>query len=273
MSISGTVGRKLVGPARALALGLALAAGVADAGAQVACGDLVAPGTTVTLGADLGPCDGVAAAIVVESATLDLGGRTVTCADADGDGELPDGIVLLGKKARVRNGTVVGCFDNVVLAGAGRHAVEGVTAAGARWDGIYVLTDAAKNRITGSTVVGNGDDGVKLYSARNTLRGNLAQDNAEDGFDVIEANGNKLLGNTTAGNGDDGIDVNGVGNKVAGNTVRDNGGYGIAIVGKRNKIVGNTASGSGTGQDIAGADCSANVWRKNVWSGPSACQH
>jgi hypothetical protein len=92
--------------------------------AQVACGASLAPGTTTTLTADLGPCDGTPAAIVVESATLDLGGHTVSCADTDGDGELPDGIVLLGKKAEVRNSTVVGCYDGVVLAGAGKHRVE-----------------------------------------------------------------------------------------------------------------------------------------------------
>jgi parallel beta-helix repeat protein len=276
MAISGTIGRNQASsaPARglaALAFGLAIAGHAPDARAQLACGDLVPPGTSATLTADVGPCDGTDAAIVVDAATLDLGGRTVSCADTDGDGGVPDGVVLLGKKAAVRNGTIAGCDDGVLVLGAGKHTLEGVTVAGAAEDGIWVDADTPKNRFVANTVRGNGDDGFEVRSDRNTIAGNVALLNGEDGIDVVETRGNKIASNTSSGNLDEGIDVNGIGNRVIGNTVEDNAGYGIAVVGRRNKVVGNTASGSGSGQDIAGPDCRANTWKKNTIASPSAC--
>lgn len=271
MSSSGTIGRNSARPAvgAMAALVLGLAAGRADA--QVACGDLLAPGSTTTLTADVGPCDGVDAAIVVDSAILDLGGRTVSCADTNGDGTLSEGVVLLGKNAEVRNGTISGCAYGVDIYGAGKHVVEGLTIVGSEEDGVWVGSDTKKNRFTGNTVSGSGDDGFEVRSAKNTLSGNVVQNNGEDGIDVVEAKANKILQNTSSGNFDDGIDLNGVANKVIGNTAEGNGGYGIAVVGKRNKIVGNSASGSGAGIDIAGSDCSGNVWKKNTIGMPGAC--
>jgi hypothetical protein len=102
-----------------LALSLALTAGTAAA--QVACGDTVGPGATATLTADVGPCDGMNTAIIVDSATLDLGGHTVSCADGNADADVPYGVVLIGKKAAVRNGTFGLLARRVVAAGSGKH--------------------------------------------------------------------------------------------------------------------------------------------------------
>src|SRR5690242_7093034 len=86
----------LIGPD--LGLGLCLLRATDFVDAQVSCGDTIPKGRTVTFTADL-ECDGVEEALLVDSATLDLGGHTVSCVDTNGNGRLPNGIVLLGKKA------------------------------------------------------------------------------------------------------------------------------------------------------------------------------
>lgn len=242
-----------------------------DAAAQLSCGDTVAAGTTVTLTQDIGPCDGVQAAIIVDSATLDLGGRTVTCAEMNNDGDVPFGIVLTGRKARVMNGSVVGCYDGVYLDDPGKHRVEGVTVSASWFDGIYGESDSAKNQLIGNTVVNNLDDGFEIRGPKNKITGNVAQGNGEDGIDVVDSKATKIQGNTASNNLDEGIDVSGIGNKVIGNTTNANGGYGIAIVGRKNKIIGNTAGGNGASGDIAGASCSDNKWKNNTVSNPSSC--
>jgi parallel beta-helix repeat protein len=261
-----------------LGITLGLAAGVVVAmspvaHAQLACGGTVAKGQTVTLTADLGPCDGTSddSAVIIEG-ILDLGGHTVSCGDTSGDGEVPDGLYLRGSKAQVRNGTVTGCDDNVWIGGSGKHVVEGITSTAAGDDGVYIATTTAKNRLTGNTVVSNTDDGVECRGTKNKIEGNTVSNNGEDGIDLPDAPKNKIIGNTTAGNGDDGIDVNGPNdqstkNKVLANTSTGNGGYGILVGDKKNKIIGNTATGNASA-DIIG-DC-ANKYKDNTFGIPGS---
>jgi parallel beta-helix repeat protein len=236
------------------------------AAAQLACGATVAPRTSATLSGDVGPCDGVAAAITVDSATLDLGGRTVTCSDGDGDGDIPPGIVLLGKKARVGNGRVVGCRFGVVAAGTGKHRVEGVTATSSVRDGILVQSN--KNTLSGNNTSGNGDEGIEVDGDKNKLTGNTAANNAGDGINVVTGNKNKLTGNTVSGNGDEGFEIIGSRNKLKGNTATGNATQGIDIDsdGAKNQIIGNTATGNVGGPDIIDSNGSAGC-RKNKWRG------
>lgn len=260
-----------------LGITLGLAAGVVVAmsplaHAQLACGGTVAKGQTVTLTADLGPCDGTSddSAVIIEG-ILDLGGRTVSCGDTSLDGEVPDGLYLRGSKAQVRNGTVTGCDDNVWVGGNGKHTVQGITSTAAVGDGVYVASTSPKNRLTGNTIVSNGDDGVECRGTKNKIEGNTVNDNAEDGIDLPEADKNKVVGNTTTGNADDGIEAtNGTKNKILANTSTANGDYGIGVGGDKNKVVGNTASGNGTA-DIGG-NCT-NKYKNNTFGTgvPSSC--
>jgi len=254
-----------------IALGLAASVVVAmapRAHGQIACGDTVAKGQTVTLTADLGPCDGTSddSAVIIEG-VLDLGGHTVSCADTNVDGEVPDGLYLRGSKAQVRNGTVSGCDDNVWVGGSGKHTVEGITSTAAIEDGVYVASTSPKNRFTGNTVVSNGDDGFECRGAKNKIEGNTANNNAEDGIDLPDAVKNKVTGNTATGNLDDGIDVGGTKNKILANTSTANGQYGIVVADTKNKIIGNTATGNIVA-DIVG-EC-ANKFKDNTFGPGSA---
>jgi len=213
--------------------------------AQVSCGSTIGKGEKVTLTADLGPCDGVGAALVVDSGTLDLGGFAVGCADTDADGDLPQGVVLVGRKAKLMNGSVVGCSNGVGLAGSGKHRVQGVTVMTSADDGIDVAV-GDKNRLVGNTSSSNGSDGIYLRTSKNKLSGNVTSGNAEDGIDVPSSGAkNKITRHRAEGNADSGVEVGGTKNKITLPTATANGGDGILLGGSKNKLRGGVSTGNG----------------------------
>jgi parallel beta-helix repeat protein len=229
---------------------LAGALAVAEASAQIACGGTVDPKQTVTLTGNVGPCDGGSVVITVNGGTLDLGGFSLTCADTNTDGEVPDGIALTGKKSKLRNGSVLGCDTAVIVVGDGKSTVEGVTASGSVNDGIGIGSD--KNKIVGNISTGNGEDGIDLISS---------------------ADKNKVIGNNFSSNGDEGVDVTGNKNKVVGNTVNGNGTDGIDVddSAKKNKILSNNVQGNAAVDlQASGGSCKANKWKKNTFGTRSA---
>jgi len=238
--------------------------------AQLSCGSTIGKGQEVTLTANLGPCDGVGAALVVDSATLDLGGFMVACADTNGDQDLPQGVVLLGKKAKVMNGRVAGCSNGVGLAGEGKHLVQGVTITGSADDGIDVAR-GDKNKILGNTTSNNASDGIYVRTDKNKVSDNVTTRNGEDGIDVPSTGDkNKLVRNRAEGNADSGIEVGGTKNKVTLSMATLNGGDGILLGGSKNKVRGGTASSNG-GFDIRG--CAGNSVKKLSFAMASAdCQ-
>jgi hypothetical protein len=90
--------------------------------ADIQCGDTIGPGERVKLTQDIGPCTEGPAITVVGPAVLNLNGHTVA-----GNGDI-DGIVLEGQKASVMNGTVIGCYNAVVVMGEGRHKIKRINA-------------------------------------------------------------------------------------------------------------------------------------------------
>jgi parallel beta-helix repeat protein len=250
----------------ALAAGLVAAAPVR---AQIACGDTVGKGQTVTLTADLGPCDGVESAIIIDSGVLDLGGHTLSCADTNGNGRFSYGLNLRGKKAVVRNGTVTGCIDDVYVGGS-RQTVEGITATAALRYGIYVASTSSKNRIAGNTATANADDGIQVRGAKHTIESNSASTNAEDGIDITQGTKIRITSNTSTNNSDDGIEATGSKNKIVGNTSTGNADDGIAVGIGKNKVIGNTSTGN-TDTDILADPCESNKFKDNTFGTGSSC--
>jgi parallel beta-helix repeat protein len=226
---------------------------------QLACGDTIPKGQKVTLTADLGPCDGDSgsdAAIFVDGGTLDLAGHTVTCADVDTNGDTSQGIALFGKKAKVMNGTVIGCQNGIFLAGDGKHLVMNMTVVGSVDDGIDTNGASGKNKIVGNTFTENGNDGMSILSDKNKLSGNTSSQNVEDGIDLLEsADKNKLIHNTVLQNGDDGIEIGGEKNKITSCTASNNVEDGFDFEGTKNKIRSGVAQGNGE-YDVT--DCTGN---------------
>jgi parallel beta-helix repeat protein len=225
--------------------------------AEVSCGDVIGPNQVVSLTRDLGPCPaGPAALTVVGPATLDLNGFAVTCVPARSG--RPTGIVAVGRRATVRNGSVQGCGTGVEVLGEGAHRIEGVTAA---------LTDD-----------GGGGDGFVVESDGNRLLGNAAVQNGGNGFRVVVADRNRLTGNVAFFNDRAGFEVQiGVGNVLQDNRASDNAIMGFHIDagpfspgGGRNTVKRNTSTGNQTGFYVDGEDGSrltGNTARTNRTDG------
>ena len=195
--------------------------------AQVACGDLVSRGDKVVLTADLGPCDGDAA-LVLDGGSVDLGGHTLACGDLDANGRAPVGVRLVGKKSRLKNGTVVGCSTGVdLLPGADRAVLVDVTVRLNDDDGVRIGSD--RNRLVRTVATDNGDDGIELRESadRNKVVGARAERNGDAGI-VAGGTVNKLAQPSAVANGTIGIDLDGTGNKVAGGNATSNGAYDLA---------------------------------------------
>ena len=252
-------------------------------GAQVTCGDTIGKGETVTLTADIGPCDTdptlpppvLGIALTVEGGTLDLGGHTFTCADIDGDGRIPYGIRLTGDRSTVMNGTVIGCEEGLaigILDGGqdSKHRVVHVTVQNSRYVGVGVrsnkntLIDVTstnsfgrlgygfwiignKSRLVGLVATGNDDFGIRISGKKNEVIGATATGNAGSGFWVDdESKKNTLTACEGSGNAESGFRIGGRKNKVIDGIANDNTAYGFALYeGSQNRIRGGSARDNG----------------------------
>ena len=218
-------------------LGL-VATAFASPAAAVSCGDVLGPGGEFQLTEDLGPCDDATGpAVTVDSAFLDLNGFTITCSDTNpANAILPVGILVVGSKALVGNGTVVGCQDGVEVAGEGRGRVGAMEVSGNSRFGVLVNSD--KNLVGFMDSIANGVNGIQVDGDRNVLFNIVADANGEDGIEV-DGGKNKLFVNACTNN-DDGFDIDGTGNTLVSNLAGNNH-VGFAVGGADNKLVKNSA--------------------------------
>lgn len=205
-----------------LALGFAaLCAGGSpvEAGA-VECGATIAPGSTVELSEDLGPCSAPFALRIEGPATLDLKGRTIAC---NGTGI---GVAVVGRRVKVRNGRIEECPTGVALVGRDhqvsqlfiRNPVFGVDFAGAvansRVDRVQIVQFGDLEQTGVGVVLSNDDerntlvrvraerlrDGIRVRGTRNRLENNVVDRCARAAFDVAGTR-HVLLENVAISNG------------------------------------------------------------------------
>jgi hypothetical protein len=143
-------------------------------------------------------------------------------------------------------------------------------------DGNVVLGNRLGTDAGGSTSLGNGGDGVIVYSSGNTvggdtpLAGNLISGNAGNGIDLVGNNnlvegnlvGTDAAGTVALGNGGDGVIIFSTGNTVggltaaAGNVISGNTKNGVEISG--NGATGNQVLGNRIGTDLTGTTAIGN---------------
>ena len=253
--------------------GLALCATLACASSAraqgIGCGSVVGPNQTVVLDANLA-CTRVTGGItVVGPATLDLGGRLIGCA-AEADRAI--GVTLVGKRAQLRNGSVLGCKVGVEMADDGRHRVEQVVATanveaafrldsdastlrgstgGGTTSGIDFVVRGDRNLLDGNTTLVAGLQpapiGFRVLGNANRLRGNTAANHGQQGFDVsFPFERNVLQGNTATGNGSAGIAVDTLRTSVTANSVFANRREGIFLTASSSRVTRNDVHDNGT---------------------------
>jgi parallel beta-helix repeat protein len=220
-------------PARRLAIAvgsvsaLALAVLADPAAAQVRCGDVIGPNETVTLTGNLNNCPpGAPALTVIGPATLDLNDFSVSCLPSGNT--TAKGIVVVGKRARVRNGVVRRCANGIALLGEGSHRVDGVMAdrsdAGTTTDtgsGFRVVSD--NNRIETSTAIESTTFGFFISGDKNRLKKNLSILNRETGFLALFTERNVFQENVANDNGANGFSIdNGSRNSLVKNRAETN---------------------------------------------------
>jgi hypothetical protein len=245
------------------------------ASGQLACGDTIPAGASAVLSANLGPCSlatGGAALTLESGASLDLAGFVVSCDGASA----PDGIVLEGKGARLRNGRIIGCVNGVVARGEGRHRVDAVLSRLSSQTGFSLESD--RNRLDRSAVLDGTGEGFQVAGSRNRLTHASSKGNWRDGF-LITGDSNKLgdavaIGNGIGGaGGEGGIKVSGEGNRVKQVQTLDNLGDGVQLAaGAQGAKVQWAFSFSNAERDLRDLSdgCGTNVWQNNDFASSRA---
>lgn len=208
--------------------------GVTAAYGQVTCGAVVTTNEVMT--GDLFCILNPAASFTIDGGSVDMNGHRVGC--------LPgmNGVVMINSGGKLKNGSVEGCDDGVILAGSGKHTVTNVMVRGGGDRGFVVLSP--KNKLVRNTALGNGGIGFHIASAvqpmADILAGNVAANNGDAGFHLT-GEGSKLSGNLASGNGQEGFYLDGGSTKFTRNTAYDNGGIGFSMIGVGNSLSQNTA--------------------------------
>ena len=208
--------------------------------AQIACGDTITSGQKIRLTADVGPCSQGGPVLTIEGGgRLNMNGHTIECVNGSSQG-----VVLTGEAARIENGVIQGCdTQNLLLDGTGSHRVSDVIVTGSFLNGVRILS--AGNKLKDNIAVDNSGDGFVLFTSAsgNDLKGNIADSNGSRGF-ALSGNGERLLRNSAAGNTNDGFDVRGNGHFLNGNTAIGNGQKGFEVFDADNRLLRNTAIGN-----------------------------
>jgi len=198
----------------------------------VSCGDTIGPGGTFTLTSNLN-CSDNPALTVGGPVIIDLNGYIVEC-----QSNLNDGIIVQGKAAQVKNGTVQGCSNGIIVEGVGSHQLRNLNA---RSNDLGFLVNSNNNRLYDNTSTTSGAL-FSVFGNKNRFIDNTAC-NADKGF-LIEGNNNRLYLNTINDTKTDSVTVLGNNNQIIENTIT-NSEKGISVVGDNNQITDNTASDIG----------------------------
>jgi parallel beta-helix repeat protein len=272
-----------------------------EARLTIGCGSVLSGDETYVLTGDVADCPGGGPAItVVGPATLKLNGWSVSCfhtisLDYSEDLVNPTpstedvtpgsiGVLLTGEGAELLGGgsytkgknetpqnRVMGCERNVVVAGDGKHEVNGVHAVQSILAGFVVESDW--NELTGNVVRQNfreevpGDDpnpvicrgtGYVIEGNHNEIYKNVAADCEENGFQ-IDGDENRVEDNTARDNEEYGFGIDGAENRIHANTAAKNvvGGF-LVEEGEGNTLGHNTASQNGDGDPANGFDILGN---------------
>lgn len=271
-----TTTRALLAASSAALLGATLLTAAPAAAAEVGCGDTLLADTALTHDLVCGPGDGLR--IGADGITLDLKGYTIQGPGAYGAGA--GGGVRAARVSgfEIRNGTITGYAEGVVLdqasdgyvwnlvlrgndrgvnlAGGGGHVVEKNTIAGNGRDAVRLGLS------TGNTVQKNVLDanyygiGVADASSGNLVAKNVVTRTSTDGVWVTaDSTGTRIEKNIVSGNGDDGIDTDSAATFLVKNVAVGNGDLGIEAVAGVTDGGENLASGNGNPAQCTGVAC------------------
>ena len=249
-----------------------LVLGLSSTAQAVNCGDTIGPNETVKLEQDL-VCPSPMGSVVlrvVGPATLDLNGHRVICPEPESVSPFSYGVLVEGKNAKVKDGSVEWCRNGITLRGEGRHRVDNVHVIEVEKYGFKV--ESPRNTLRKSQAVSVGDHGFHVVSDLNKLQDNYAVDGKKVGFVVERGSKNTLTRNVAYKNDGAGLILfGGQGNKLIKNEASRNLGIGIAVLsGAKHQLLRNTASkngeyGIGVNSGVSRAKVTRNFSVQNDW--------
>ncbi len=219
---------------------------------DIECGAIIGPGKRIGLEQDLDCSEyfGGPALTVVGPVTFDLKRHTVKGND------LIDGIVIEGRRAFVRRGTLTGFYDGVILAGEGHHRVYVMRAIDNLGAGFVVEAGADYNRLTFNKSIDNGEYGYYVVSDYNYLAKNRSEACVDEGM-ILFGNNNHIYLNKAVNN-KDGFEIKGDDNRFFYNGTKESQRDGIIIDGSRNNVYKNKAFGNGENGIVVDDDATDN---------------
>jgi parallel beta-helix repeat protein len=204
----------------------------------------------------------VADRVTIRDLTVSAGGAFRSTSDAI---DLDAGNNVLVERVKVTSSRARGIIFDGKGTGwtADNNIVRDCIITGVPSDGIELLA-SRHNRIEGCTISGVGGHGIQVTKSStvadqpnkksndNLVSGNIIQNSAQDGINIISSDLNQIAGNSISGSGRDGVRVD------SSNSVTCD----------QNSVTGNTISGSTKwGLNIDDALCHGTVVNTNSFSG------
>jgi hypothetical protein len=230
------------------ALGTMTCAASAGAATRInVCTDLSTFGETYVLAADLTSC-GDCLVVTRNRITIDLAGYTIFAACYGvGAGVTDGGTAVQG--TTVKNGTIKGFADGVLLANSTRNQILNLTSSGNSANGINV---GVRSLVKSCEVVDNGENGILIGEFGQvqdcTITGHVAPE-GNGGFGIVGA-GHLLVKDNDVSDNKVGILVGDFGT-VSFNTASNNVFSGL-FAGNHSLVTGNTTNGNGIENESSG---------------------
>ena len=249
-------------------LGIALGTVTPTSADVINCGDVLGPGGRFQLEQDL-TCP-FSALTIRDGAILDLHGHRVTCTPPSAGFRC---VVLTGKEAQLRNGTVAGgLHESITLEGTGGHTVRDVTSS---LVDANILVTSDHNRLINVIAQSVYNAAFAIYGDHNRLTNSMALCPfvALDGCISIAGDENDLSDNLVSveedccapGVGRGGMRIAGHKNRLRLNRVTNHDGPGIVVLGTDNDLRFNTALGNVLDLQDMNGDCTHNTWKHNIF--------
>jgi parallel beta-helix repeat protein len=217
-----------------LAVSAALALSAPSVHADTAgCGQVLT--RSITLSNDLLACPGDGLVIGASGITVDLNGRLV-----QGTG-LGAGVRNPGHHDVTIRGGAVQSFDSgVLLSGAQRNVVTGISFAQTELGAVYLMGGSSSNHVAGNTAPAGNGEGIVVEGAsnHNRLEGNRLTGSSNSGIRVDFSSNTAIIGNLVAGGSDVAITTTGAPRTVVqSNTVQGVGDAAILMTGSSANVI------------------------------------
>jgi parallel beta-helix repeat protein len=229
---------------------------------QAWCGQVVTH--SISLSNDLLACAGDGLVIGAGGITVDLNGHVV-----QGTG-LGAGVRNPGHHdVTIRNGTVRTFDSGVLLSGAQRNVVAGISFDQTELGAVHLIGGSSSNHVTGNTALPGNGEGIVVEggSDHNRIEGNRLSGTSNAGLRIDYSSNTMVIGNLVAGGSDVAITMTGAPRSVVqSNTVQGAGDAAILLTGSSGNVVRFNTLGQSADAGVIMSGVSDSLIKANTMS-------